>query len=80
VGATGVSDDLHGDAATPAEERLLTHLDDLRRHPPEPVAELASIIVRSARWQLVTRPYLLAVGALAVSVAEAARVGMGRRR
>jgi hypothetical protein len=75
-----VSDALHGDADTPAEERLLTHLDDLRRHPPEPVAELASIVVRSARWQLAARPYLLAVGALAMSMAEGTRVAGGRRR
>jgi hypothetical protein len=75
-----VSDDLHDDAATPAEERLLAHLEDLRRHPPEPVAELAAIVVRSARWQLVARPYLLAVGALAMSMAEGTRVGMGARR
>jgi hypothetical protein len=75
-----VSDDLHDDAATPAEERLLIHLDDLRRHPPEPMTELASIIVRSARWQLAARPYLLAVGALAMSVAEGTRVAVGARR
>jgi hypothetical protein len=75
-----VSDYLHDDAATPAEERLLTHLDDLRRYPPEPMAELASIIVRSARWQAAARPYLLAVGALAMSVAEGTRVAMGARR
>jgi hypothetical protein len=75
-----VSDDLHNDAATPAEERLLTHLEDLRRHPPEPVAELATLVVRSARWQLVARPYLLAVGALAMSVAEGTRVAAGARR
>ena len=75
-----MSDDLHADAATPAEERLLRHLDDLRRHPPEPVAELASIVVGTARWQLAARPYLLAVGALAVSVAEGTRVAAGARR
>lgn len=75
-----MSDDLHGDAATPAEERLLAHLDDLRRHPPEPVAELAAIVVRSARWQLAARPYLLAVGALAMSAAEGTRVALGARR
>lgn len=72
--------DLHGDAATPAEERLLTHLDELRRHPPEPAGELASIVVRSARWQRAARPYLLAAGALAMSVAEGTRVAVGARR
>lgn len=75
-----MSDDLHDDAATPAEERLLTHLDDLRRHPPEPAGELASLVVRTARWQGAARPYLLAVGALAMSVAEGARVAAGARR
>ena len=75
-----MSDALHGDADTPAEERLLAHLDDLRRHPPEPVAELASIVVRSARWQMAARPYLVAVGALAMSMAEGAGVAGGRRR
>ena len=75
-----MNDDPHGDAATPAEARLLTHLDDLRRHPPEPAGELASIVMRSARWQRAARPYLLAVGALALSVAEGARVAAGTRR
>jgi hypothetical protein len=75
-----VNHDLHGDAATPAEERLLTHLDELRRHPPEPAGDLASIVVRSARWQRAVRPYLLAVGALAMSVAEATRVAVGAGR
>jgi hypothetical protein len=75
-----VNDDLHGDAETPAEERLLTHLDELRRNPPEPGAELALIVVRSARWQRAARPYLLAVGALAMSMAEGARVTVGTRR
>jgi hypothetical protein len=75
-----VKHDLHGDAATPAEERLLTHLDELRRHSPEPAGELASIVVRSARWQRAARPYLLAVGALAMSVAEGTRVGVGAHR
>jgi hypothetical protein len=75
-----VSDDLRGDAATPAEERLLKHLDDLRRHPPEPAAELALIVVRRARWQRSARPYLLAAGALAMSVAEGTRLAAGVRR
>jgi hypothetical protein len=75
-----VSDDVNSDALTPAEERLLTHLNDLRREPPEPGAELASIVVRSARWQRAARPYLLAVGALALSVAEGTRVAAGVRR
>jgi hypothetical protein len=75
-----VSDDLHDDGATPAEERLLAYLGDLRRDQPEPVTELASIIVRTARWQLAARPYLLAVGALAMSVADGTRVAAGARR
>jgi hypothetical protein len=75
-----VNDELHGDAATPAEERLLTHLDDLRGHPPEPAGELASIVVRRAQWQRAARPYILAVGALALSVAEGTRVAVGARR
>jgi hypothetical protein len=75
-----VNDDLPGDAATPAEERLLTHLEELRRNPPEPAAELALIVMRSARWQRAARPYLLAVGALAMSVAEGTRVAVGARR
>jgi hypothetical protein len=75
-----VNDNPDGDAATPAEERLLTHLDDLRRHPPEPAGELASMVVRRARWQRAARPYLLAVGALAMSVAEGTRVAAGVRR
>jgi hypothetical protein len=75
-----VNDNPHGDAATPAEERLLTHLYDLRRNPPEPPGELASMVVRSARWQRAARPYFLAAGALAMSVAEGTRVAAGVRR
>lgn len=75
-----MNDKPHGDAATPAEERLLTHLDDLRRHSPEPAGELAAMVVRSARWQRAARPYLLAAGALAMSVAEGSRVAAGVRR
>jgi hypothetical protein len=75
-----VNDDLHGDAASRAEERQQTHLDDLRRHPPEPARELASRVVRTARWQRAARPYLSAVGALAMSMAEVTRVAVGARR
>ena len=75
-----MSDDLRGDAATPAEERLLSHLEDLGRHPPEPAGELAPMVLRSARWQRAARPYFLAAGALAMSVAEGTRVAAGVRR
>jgi hypothetical protein len=75
-----VSGDSRGDAVTPAEERLLRHLDDLGRHPPEPATELAPIVVRRARWQRSARPYLVAVGALAMGVAEGAMVALGARR
>jgi hypothetical protein len=58
----------------------MTYLNDLGRHPPEPAAEFASLVVRSARWQRAARPYLLAIGALALSVAEGTRLAAGVRQ
>jgi hypothetical protein len=75
-----VNRDSHEDAATPAEERLLDRLDELRRHPPEPAEDLGARVVRAARWQGALRPYALAAGALAASIADGGRVAMGVRR
>jgi hypothetical protein len=49
----------------PAEERLLAHVHALRDHPPKAGDELLESVLRTARWQVVLRPYLAAAGELA---------------
>ena len=36
---------------SPAEERLLAHLESLREHPPEAGDRLVPGVIRTARWQ-----------------------------
>lgn len=60
-----MSNDAGTDPLSPAEERLLAHVRTLQEQPPEPDDELLDSVLRAARWQLVLRPYLVAMGALA---------------
>lgn len=69
--------DADGDALSPAEQRLLHHLQVLQAHAPEPNAELSAAVVGSVRWQRDVRPYLVATGGLAAAVAAAAGVALG---
>jgi hypothetical protein len=72
-----VNRDAAGDALSPAELRLLHHLQVLRADPPEPTAELSAAVVGGVRWQREVRPYLVATGGLAAGVAAAAGVVLG---
>jgi hypothetical protein len=55
---------------TPAEQRLLDHLDGLREHPPEADEQLVGAVMRSVRWQAAVRPFLSAVGVFAAAFAS----------
>jgi hypothetical protein len=64
---------------TPAERRLLAHLEMLREHPPESDEPLVAAVIDTVRWQAAVRPYLSAVGVLATAMATGATVLMGTR-
>lgn len=64
---------------TPAEQRLLTHLEALREHPPETDEQLVAAVIGTVRWQAAVRPYLSTVGVLATAFATGATVLMGTR-
>jgi len=69
-----VNRDAEGDALSPAELRLLHHLQVLRADAPEPTAELSAAVLGGVRWQREVRPYLVATGGLAAGLAAAAGV------
>ena len=69
--------DAEGHAPSPAELRLLHHLQVLQADAPEPTAELLAAVLRSVRWQREVRPYLVATGGLAAGVAAAGGVVLG---
>jgi hypothetical protein len=62
---------------TPAEQRLLAHLEALREYPPEPDEQLVAAVIDTVRWQAAVRPYLSAAGVLATAFATGAAVLMG---
>jgi hypothetical protein len=64
---------------TPAEQRLLAHLETLREHPPESDERLVAAVIATARWQAAARPYLSAAGVLATAFATGATVLLGAR-
>jgi len=64
-----VSDD---DGMTAAERRLLDYVHELPA--PQPQRDLVAAIVRAARWQAVTRPYLATAGALIATLGTGAGV------
>jgi hypothetical protein len=72
-----VSDDFaNRDPLSQAEERLLSHVHALREQPPEPGDELLESVMSAVRWQIVFRPYLAAVGALASAVGAGVTVSL----
>jgi hypothetical protein len=75
-----MSDDRARDAATPAEQRLLGYLDDLRADRPTPGTGLVPAVVRSARWQRAVRPYALSFGRLVGAIGVGIRLLAGRQR
>lgn len=62
---------------SPAEERLLAHLESLREHPPEAGDRLVPGVIRTARWQAAARPYMAAIGGFATAFTTGATVLMG---
>jgi hypothetical protein len=68
------------DAQSPAEERLVRYLEDLREHPPQPDEALVGAVLTAARWQAAVRPYLGGVGLIAGAFAEGARILIGGRQ
>jgi hypothetical protein len=73
-----MSSDSGSDGLSPPEERLLQHLYGLREDAPAPPAPLASVVIRSARWQGAVRPYLQAGGLLIGGMGESVRIMAGR--
>jgi hypothetical protein len=65
------------DAQSPAEERLVQYLDELREYPPQPDEALVGAVLTAARWQGAVRPYLGAVGLIAGAFAQGARILIG---
>jgi hypothetical protein len=72
-----MNEDTAGEALSPAERRLLHHLQVLRADAPEPTAELSAAVLGSVHWQRELRPYLVASGGLAAGLAAAAAVVLG---
>jgi hypothetical protein len=72
-----MSDAGTGDELTAAEQRLLDYLEALRSRPPRADADLATTIVRAARWQALARPYLVATGGMGAALAAAAVTFLG---
>jgi hypothetical protein len=68
-----------GRPVTPAEERLLVYLQGLREHPPEPGVELVTVVLRTARWQALVRPYMAAAGTLAGAFAAGMQLLAGAK-
>ena len=62
---------------TPAERRLLAHLDGLREHPPVSDERLVAAVIGTARWQAAVRPYMSVAGILATAFATGATVLLG---
>ena len=72
-----MSDAGNTDELTAAEQRLLDYLEALRSRPPQADADVATTILRAARWQALARPYLLATGGMGAALAAAAVTFLG---
>ena len=59
---------------TPAERRLVEHLELLRASPPGATPQLVPRVIRGVRWQRAIRDPLLFVGAVAAALVEGASV------
>ncbi len=64
---------------SPAEHRLIEHLQLLRTDAPIPPPPMVGQIVRAARWQRAVRQPLLAISAMAAAVGEGVRLLVGSR-
>ena len=72
-----MSDAGNTDELTAAEQRLLDYLEALRSRPPQAGADMATTILRAARWQALARPYLVATGGMGAALAAAAVTFLG---
>ena len=72
-----MSDAGNTDELTAAERRLLDYLEALRSRPPRADADVATTILRAARWQALARPYLVATGGMGAALAAAAVTFLG---
>ena len=72
-----MSDAGNTDELTAAEQRLLDYLEALRSRPPQADADVATTILRAARWQALARPYLVATGGMGAALAAAAVTFLG---
>ena len=72
-----MSDAGNTDELTAAEQRLLDYLEALRSRPPHADADMATTILRAARWQALARPYLVATGGMGAALAAAAVTFLG---
>lgn len=68
------------DADGPAERRLSEHLAVVRANPPEASGNLASRVLRSARWQRLVRAPITLIGTLIGALADAFSAWSGARR
>lgn len=59
---------------TPAERRLVEHLELLRASPPSATPQLVPRVIGGVRWQRAIRDPLLLVAAVAAALAEGASV------
>ncbi|MFL5839292.1 MAG: hypothetical protein ACJ77Z_02440 [Thermoleophilaceae bacterium] len=66
------------DGLSPAEDRLLQHLEALRDDAPEPGAPLAAAVIRRARWQGTVRPFAQSAGILIGAMGDCVRIMAGR--
>jgi hypothetical protein len=66
--------------SNPAARQLETYLDSLRTNPPHPDADLASGIVRRARWQRTIRAPLRAAGTLVAALVDGVTILLGSDR
>ena len=64
---------------TPAEERLVTLLRLLRADAPRSDPALTEAVVRTARWQLVVKGVLSAVGGFAAAAGDVLAALTGTR-
>ena len=58
------------DELTPAERRLIEHLELLRASPPTVAPGLVLQVIRAVRWQRPVRDPLVLVGTVAAALAE----------
>lgn len=67
------------DPLSPAERALIAYLEGLREHPPPAAGQVVDAVMRTARWQVLVRPYLVTGGTLLGAVASGLGMLFGDR-